>query len=186
MHVAVEALRAAQVPVAVVGDFDVLNDWSVLSRLVESFGADPQVLVADWNIVNSALTSTARTPSVAGMREAVNKAFDSVTEVSVRQLQPVRDALKIESGWDRVKHLGMRGVPNGPPTAACERLIDALARIGVHLIPVGEMEDLLPKVPGHGPAWVSEVLETHAHEAVEADDARNFLCGALSGLFPRS
>lgn len=185
MHVAVEALRASSVPVAVIGDFDVLNDWVVLSRLVIAAGGDPSVLERDWQIMNSALMSNSRTPSVAGMRQAVNDAFDEITEVSPRQLEPVRAALKIENGWDRVKNTGLAGVPKGDPYSSAGRLLANLQAMSIHLIPVGEMEDFVPEIRGHGPAWLSELLEHRLHESASTDGARAFFGGVLEALAPR-
>lgn len=182
MHVAVEALRAARVPVVALGDFDVLNDWSVVSRLVRAAGGDPAELEQDWKVLNSALTSNSRTPSVAGMREAVDTAFSAVTEVTMKALAPVREAMKIENGWDRVKNAGMAGVPKGDQYAAGERLVAALGSLRIHVAPVGEMEDFVPAVGGHGPGWVADVLEQHRHESSDTDGAREFFRKVVGSL----
>lgn len=174
MHVGLEALRAASVPVVALGDFDVLNDWGTLSRLITTAGGNAADLEENWRILNSALTSTSRTPSVAGMQEAVNSAFSEIKEVTPKSLGPVRQALKIESGWDRVKNSGLAGVPKGDPYNAASRLLEALRELRIHLIPVGEMEDFVPAASGHGPAWLAEVLEGRLHEAADGDVAREF------------
>ncbi|QYF74392.1 ATP-dependent endonuclease [Cryobacterium sp. PAMC25264] len=184
MHVAVESLRAASVPVAVVGDFDVLNDWPTLSRLVKSAGGNPLDFEPDWRILSGALTAKARTPSVIGMKEAVAKAFEAVTEVTTKSLAPVREALKIENGWDRVKNTGLTGVPKGDAYLAASRLLDGLGAIHIHLLPVGEMEDLVPMVSGHGPAWLAEVLERRLHEGPDGDSARGFFNEVIQSIAP--
>jgi hypothetical protein len=180
MHIGVEALRAASVPVAVIGDFDVLNDWSLLSRLIEKAGGDPSQFETDWRILSAALTSTSRTPSVAGMKEAVDTAFETVTEITPKALSAVREAMKIENGWDRVKNSGLSGVPKGDSYRSATRILDGLRGLGIHLIPVGEMEDFIPSVGGHGSAWLGEVLEAGLHERSESDAAREFLSEALT------
>ncbi len=182
MHVAAEALRAASVPVAIVGDFDVLNDWPVLSRLITSVGGEPSDFATDWNVLNAALTMGGRTPSVAGMREAVTAAFDSMSEVTSRSLAPVREALKIENGWDRVKRAGLAAVPSGDSFNAAERLLRELSLLGVHLIPAGEMENLVPSVGGHGPSWLADVLEQGLHLSTQGDAARSFFKKVLDSL----
>lgn len=181
MRVAVSALRAASVPVVAIGDFDVLNDWGTLSRLIESAGGDPQDFDQDWRTLNGALVAGARTPSVAGMREAVSKAFDDVSEVTQKSLEPVRQALKIDNGWDRVKNTGLAGVPKGAAYEAAVRLLDALAQYRIFLIPVGEMEDFVPAASGHGPAWLSDVLERRLHVS-DAGGAQKFLERVLASV----
>lgn len=182
MHIAVEALRAASVPVAIVGDFDVLNDWQVLSRLFESAGGEPADIEADWKALNGALTSGSRTPSVAGMKEAVVAAFDELKAITPKGLDTVRAAMRIENGWDRVKNTGLGGTPKGEPYNACVRILSKLADVRIHLIPSGEMEDFVPAVGGHGPSWVSEVLESRLHEAADSDGAREYFRGVLASL----
>ncbi|WP_425839760.1 AAA family ATPase [Microbacterium sp. PA5] len=184
MHVGVEALRAASVPVAVIGDFDVLNEWTTLARLVVKAGGDPSALEADWRVLNSALTSSARTPSVAGMKEAVAAAFESVTEITPKSLAPVREALKVESGWDRVKNAGLSGVPKGEPFGAAVRLLEQLKELHIHLIPVGEMEDFVPEVGNHGPTWLAEVLENSLHTSASGDAARVFFEEVSNSIVP--
>lgn len=182
MHVGLEALRAASVPVRVIGDFDVLNDWSTVSRLVTKAGGDASQFEADWRTLSSAMTAASRTPSVVGMREAVNAAFDRVEVVSVKALAPVREALKIENGWDRVKNTGIAGVPKGDPYGAASRLLNGLADLGIFLVPIGEMEDFAPSISGHGPGWLAGVLEGGVHESSECDPAREFLGAVLSSV----
>jgi energy-coupling factor transporter ATP-binding protein EcfA2 len=174
MHVGVSALRAASVPVAVIGDFDLLNEWATLARLIAAAGGDPAEFEIDWRLLNSALTSASRTPSVAGVREAVSAALADLAEVTSKSLTPVREALKIETGWDRVKNVGLAGVPKGDPFNAAVRLLEGLRAIRVHLIPIGEMEDFVPAVGGHGPAWLADVLDQGLHEGEDTDVARQF------------
>jgi hypothetical protein len=182
MHVGMAALRAASVPVAAIGDFDVLNDWGTLSRLIDSAGGDPAAFEADWKILSAALTADSRTPSVAGMKEAVHAAFEGVSEITTRSLAPVREALKIESGWDRVKNAGLAGVPKGDAYNAAARLIDNLKAIRIHIVPVGEMEDFIPAVGGHGPGWLADLLDKKLHESDSGDSARAFFAAVLASV----
>ncbi|MEF3402241.1 ATP-dependent nuclease [Agromyces sp. CCNWLW203] len=182
LHVGVEALRAASVPVAVIGDFDVLNDWTMLSRLISKAGGTLSEFEADWRVLNSALSSNSRTPSVAGMKEAVITAFETVAEVTTKGLSPVREALKIENGWDRVKNSGLAGLPKGDAYNAAIRLLKRLRNIQIHLVAVGEMEDFVPAAGGHGPAWLAEVLERRLHERSDGDAARDFFKGVVDSI----
>lgn len=182
MHVGVTALRAASVPVAVIGDFDVLNEWATLLRLVKSAGGEASDFEVDWKILNAALTSTNRTPSVVGMKEAVEAAFEGISEITTKALAPVKEALKIETGWDRVKNVGLAGVPAGDAHQAAARILDKLRALRIHLIPHGEMEDFVPSVGGHGPAWLAEVLEKGLHVSAETDRARDFFKSVLESV----
>lgn len=184
MHAAVEALVAASVPVAIIGDFDVLNDWSTLSRIFAAAGGDPTVINRDWTVLNAALTSGERNPSKAGVEKALEDRFAEISGPSLIQkdIDDLRGILKIENGWDRVKKSGKGGVPAGDSYSACVRILDALSARRIHLVPVGEMEDLVPLVGGHGASWVGEVLERKLHEAKDSDGARALMTEVLDSL----
>ncbi len=107
-------------------------------------------------------------------------AVDGLTDVSTKSLRPLRDVLKIETGWDRVKNTGVAGVPKGEPHKAAMRLLEQLATLGIFLVPVGEMEDFVPAIAHHGSMWVSGVLESRLHESAGA--AQDFLSSVLASL----
>nr|WP_222836774.1 AAA family ATPase [Cellulomonas flavigena] len=184
MHAAVEALVAASVPVAVICDFDTLNEWATLRRLFVSAGGDPGLIETDWKILNAALTSGDRNPSKMGVKESLDRSFDAIEEPELtrKNIESLRRVLRIENGWDRVKNSGKSAVPAGDPYRACERIIAALADRRIHLVPVGEMEDLVPAVGGHGAAWVAEVLEQGLHNSPDSDGARVLMRAVLDSL----
>lgn len=184
MHVGVEALRAASVPVAVIGDFDVLNEWSTLSRLVEKAGGVPEEFESDWQILNAALVVDVQKPSKLGLREAVNAEIDAIEHVNAKSLEPVRRLLRVENGWDRAKKSGIAGVPSGDPHNAAMRILDRLRGLQIFLIPAGEMESLIPSIGNHGPAWLAGVLESQRHEGPEGDGARSFFAQVVEAVLP--
>jgi ABC-type cobalamin transport system ATPase subunit len=67
--------------------------------------------------------------------------------------------------WKLVKNHGTEGVPRGEAYSAILRLLQALDAMGVHVIPIGEMEDLDRSIGGqHGSPWVSAALEKGLHK----------------------
>lgn len=158
-----------------------------MSKLVEAAGGDPAPLESDWKVLNAALTGGDRNPSRVGMREAVDRAFDRIDtpDLSRKNIEELRKILKIENGWDRVKNSGVSAVPSGEPYKACGRIIKALAQRRIHLVPVGEMEDLVPAVGGHGAPWVGAVLEGQFHTSTDSDGARELMGRVLDSLSER-
>lgn len=184
LHAAVEALVAVSVPVAVVADFDVLNEWTTVCRLYVAAGGAAEEIEDNWKILNAALTSGERNPSKAGLSEALGETLGAIEgpAVTKRDIEALRGVLKIETGWDRVKNAGLAAVPAGDAYRACERLLEALRNRRIHLVTVGEMEDLVPAVGGHGAAWVAEVLEAKYHETEASDAARAMMRRVLDSL----
>lgn len=187
LYTAVNALRAASVPVSVIADFDLINDWSTLSRIFTAAGGDSDSIKRDWGIVDAALRENDRNPTIEGFRSALNRELDAIdsdppTPADVRRL---REALRVENGWDRAKRSGYAAIPNGEPRAACDRLTSAMAEAGIHIVPVGEMESLVPTVGRHGTAWLTEVLSQNLHVTSDSDQAREFVGSVVAALLKR-
>lgn len=184
LHAAVEALIAVSIPVAVIADFDLLNEWQTVSRLLTAAGGDPESVEDDWKILNAALTSGERNPTKAGIKTALDESLDAIDgpAVTKKDIETLRGVLKIENGWDRVKKTGLAAVPSGDAYRACERVLGALRQYRIHLVHVGEIEDLVPAVGGHGAAWVAEVLEGKLHETSASDQARVLMGAVLKSL----
>ena len=178
MSSVVDALRAVSVPVIVVADFDVLRNPTDVERIVCSLGGDFAKYEADLKRVGSALTSDEKPLRKLTLKDELNRQLDALpNEVLSRQeVESVRALMKAESGWDKAKRSGLQAVPQGDAYRACERLLAGLREIGLCVVPVGELERFAPSVAGHGPSWVSAVLEQKLHES-PGHDAVEFVKG---------
>lgn len=54
-------------------------------------------------------------------------------------------------------------------------MCEKLAKCGLFVVPVGELEGFARSVGGHGPKWVNSVLEKNLATDNELEDARAFL-----------
>jgi hypothetical protein len=170
------ALRAVSVPVIVVADFDVLREPEDVRRIVSSLGGDFGEFEADISAVSAALNSDVKPLRKVTLRDELAQRIDAIESeiLTPRQADSLRALLKAESGWDKAKRAGKSAVPQGPAYEACERLLTGLKSLGVMVVPVGELERFAPGIPGHGPGWVTEVLEQKLHQAPGAE-ARAFV-----------
>lgn len=97
-----------------------------------------------------------------GMVESVAGTWtDDMGADYVAMVAPIQE----RSLWDQVKNQGMAAVPPGEPNAAAQRLMSALTTIGVHVVPVGEMEGFDRSQSLHGAAWVSTAIERGVHKS---------------------
>ncbi len=190
MSSVVDALAAVKVPVVVVCDFDLLRDVDHVKRLLTSIGgAFEGSIQRDLAVLHAALKSDSKPLRKASLKDAFIASLDSaVNEVlTARDIENLRAITRAETGWDKVKRSGTAAVPQGDAFAATERLLAALAKSGILVVPVGELEGFARTVPGHGPAWVSAVLEQGLHKA-PSGEALDFThrikdtCVALSAL----
>jgi hypothetical protein len=89
--------------------------------------------------------------------------------------EPVQQA----SLWPLVKAAGLAAVPAGPPHVAVSGLLEKLRRIGLHVVPVGEMEGFDRAQSAHGASWVSQAIETGIHTSTEVVEFVDPLLNAL-------
>jgi hypothetical protein len=179
LKVAVEALRAVAVPTAVIADFDILKDENVLRPLLEALGGSWLVFERDWRIVKSSLDTGGQAPSVAYVKEETNKLLDAVTTPTLSRDDEakLRVLLRSSSAWDAAKRGGVSSLPQGDVSNAGERLITSLKTVGLFIVRVGELERWVPEIGGHGPAWVTGVLEHGKHTDKSNSAPREFVRG---------
>jgi hypothetical protein len=165
MATVVNALRALNVPVALVADFDVLNAEQPLRGIIEALGGDWNHYLADFNVLTAAINALSSVPQKATLRDGVDAVLGTMPEgpVSKKDVERLRGVIRGSSGWDQVKRSGVDGVPQGSPSVACRQLLRALAEIGLFVVEAGEVERFVPTVAHKGPEWVIEVLEQGLH-----------------------
>jgi hypothetical protein len=164
---AIAALRAIDVDVKVIADFDVLSREALLKQIVEALNGNWSAVEREWRIVHSAVEQLTSTPSMVAVRESMEAALNAITDATLTKdaAKKLRQVAKLEDGWARAKRGGIAVLPQGDATVAAGQLLAALEGFGLHVVSVGELERWAPTVEGHGPAWVAAALEAHVHDA---------------------
>jgi hypothetical protein len=185
MPTVIDALRAVDVPVRAVADFDVLRDEQPLRHIVESLGGDWATVKPDWQVLKSALDSSTRKLSTAYLKEQMGNLLDEIENDNPtdEEERKIKALLKERSGgWAEAKEYGERGVPPGDAAARLTTLLAYLREVGLFVVPEGELEGFARGVPGHGPRWVNGVLERGLHADGSLTGARD-LVDAVTGSF---
>ncbi|HEV2027755.1 MAG TPA: AAA family ATPase, partial [Candidatus Dormibacteraeota bacterium] len=177
LRMAVSALRAVGVPVAVIADFDLLQDRNVLQPLIEIMGGVWSEFEKSWAIVKSGVESLANNPSTSYVRETVLK---NLASIGSDRLQPkdeeiLKQSFKTESGWAAAKRTGLSGLPAGDSSAAGISLLDRLGTIGIFVVPIGELERFVPQIGNKGPQWISDVHAAGLHVQAATGEAGPFV-----------
>ena len=159
-----EAMRALGVPVDIIADIDVLNDISVLKKVIEALGGPWPEIVAEATPLKTAIEQHKPWLSSAevakGVREVLEKAPTSGE--FPKGLKAEVDAIfRKASPWDAVKDAGAAAIPPGQATIQYNRLSERCRSCGLWIVPVGELENFCKAVGGHGPRWIQQVLETY-------------------------
>jgi hypothetical protein len=163
---AISALRAVRVDVQVIADFDVLADQALLRRIIEKLDGDWELFVGDWGVVNADVGNLREAPLRTVVKGEIEKVLGEIEgdRLTAADAEKLRSLAKVDSGWSQVKEGGLVRVPSGNATAAAERLVANLANIGLHVVPVGELEYWSSDLPGKSTKWVAAALEARIHE----------------------
>jgi hypothetical protein len=170
---AVRAVVQFGLHVGVIADLDMLADSVMLADLVKALGGSWATFEQDHRIVASNVGSLGRAPETGDLRAQLDgllgsnpRKLDAATANKARRLFTVR------SGWEEIKLGGVARLPAGDTALAAERLLANLAELGLFLVPVGELERWVTVEGGHGPEWVSRVLEGNKHLPLRSDLAQ--------------
>jgi hypothetical protein len=104
--------------------------------------------------------------SVSGIGE-----FPKSTERNIKRI------FRSVSPWDNVKQAGKSALSTGPVSINYNHLEDKCSKIGLWIVPVGELEGFCKTMQAsHGPAFVEKILEERDLENdAELRSAREFM-----------
>jgi hypothetical protein len=159
-----EALRALDVDVDVIADFDLLNDEFVLARLVKALGGNWDEVRAKAHPLRVAIEQHKPWLNASEVAKGIREILDNAPAEGEfpRNLRGGIDAIfRKASPWDAIKAAGRAAVPAGQPSNHYEQLQAFCNGFGLWIVPVGELEGFCKLEGGHGPAWVQHVMENH-------------------------
>jgi len=178
----VRPLRALDVPVRAVTDFDILNNEHPLDKLVEAAGGDWTGLRSRWNSVKKAVDAIKPQLASSDVKRDLDAILAEVTApVFPKEAKKrIEEVLKQTSSWALAKKSGKAFIPSGTPTQEYEHLEREMRRLGLFVVEVGELERFYPAIGGHGPAWVNEVLTKDLAVDPGLHTAREFVKALLT------
>lgn len=164
---AIRAMAAIGVATRVVADMDVLSEGGLLRRIVEALGGDWSSIERDWEVTRSAVQQLGSAPPLLAVKDEMRTVLNDLEgpKLTPEMAQTLREVVTIEDGWARAKRSGISALPQGDASKSGERLFETLKDIGLHVVPVGELERWATDVPRHGPRWVAGALEAEVHES---------------------
>lgn len=149
---------------AIVADIDILNDVTLLKRLVTAVNGNWQLIEAPIRLVLNEISTRANYPTAKALKDAIpglSSRLDT-DRISDAEADRLKDALKRDSGWKSIKATGVRSL-RGEPLAALEQVLEHLLGLGIFVVPIGELESWEPAIAGHGPSFVRGFLEAGHH-----------------------
>lgn len=165
-------LRAIGVPVKAVYDFDLISVKSDFKNAVEAFGGDWEDISIYWNRIFAAIDS-GPSPTIEGIKEEIRGILDRSKDDKLPKKE-IDEAIRRKSPWARVKSDGINGLPRGELRDDAAQLLQMLERVGIYLVPGGETESFCPSIGGHGPSFVTKVLNEVPLDDDRLDELRKF------------
>lgn len=166
-------LKALGVEFRIVADLDFLNQADLVKKVYEICGGTWTDIERRYNVVKSGVDSLDKKYTVADLKKTVAAFLDGKndkTEISKSELETFKGTLKYPKGWDRVKKDGISAIPGGDATKAFHTVDEALRQKGIFMPHVGELENFIKTIGGHGPGWVQQAIE--AYPTLSDDDKR--------------
>jgi len=171
---AVRAVTQFGVRTGVIADLDLLADSDLLADLIGALRGHWTAYEKDYKIVSSAVADLAVSPEVSSVREQLHRLLDGKGgRLDAATAKAAKRLLGVRSGWQEIKLGGLARLPAGDASRAARSLLDGIAGLGLFLVPVGELERWVTVIGGHGPEWLSKVLEGNRHLPL-TEDLKNF------------
>lgn len=178
-----ERLRAMGMRVFAIADLDVLDDKSLLNRLVDSLGGDWAAVEVDYVHATEQFRQTSKNLTKAEALTLVSPYLQSGPSAPFTgdDAKRVKELLRVENPWNALKHYGMSAFRQ--QKEAANRLIDNLDSFGLIAVKVGELERFTSSDISKGSQWLGAALEEGVHRMPDSQDhARRVLSVARPDL----
>ena len=181
MPLVANALKTLGVDFRIIPDIDILNDSNLTKLLYEICGGQWPTIEKRYNVIAAGAKSLDKPTLLKEQRERIEETIsefenDGIQYLNKKQLDKLKKTIFEHKGWSMIKKSGIRVLPNGDPQEAIEDLNTALKQVGIHLPLVGELENFIPTVGGHGPSWVEDVINKYPHlNNAVYEDVRQFI-----------
>lgn len=168
----VKALKALDVPVAAVVDFDALCSTGQLRGIVEALGGTWASYDADYRIVKASVDALGKVApdnlkqNLLALAESIDTKAEEIHPKVISQL---RNLTKTSVGNARAKEAGV-GVLGREAKASADRLLRAFADLGLFVVSNGELESFVTQESAEKNAWVAAVLEKYGAALKVADE----------------
>ena len=172
-------LVALDVEVDAIADIDLLRDSNELKATVEALKGDWSAVEPMSRAIKTAVEKRRLGLNASEVRDEILGILErtpSEGDFPKRLRNEIQSIFRKASSWDVVKMGGENALPSGEGIRKFQELRKLCGRMGLWIVPVGEMERFCKSIGGHGPRWVRQVLEErNLANAPELESARKFV-----------
>jgi ABC-type transport system involved in cytochrome c biogenesis ATPase subunit len=153
--------RKLEVATAVIADLDVLQNRAEVEKLVAVLGSSVAELEPEYSRTVAALGDLKGLKSAEELAQLLGHARDRIVceqRVAPEIRAEVGKALDQVRDWSTAKRFGIRKL-RGEAHTLCVDLLTKCRRIGLHIVPVGELESWWLEGPAEKSRWFAEAME---------------------------
>ena len=159
----VKTLTELDVPVDVIVDIDILRSADVFEDITKSLGGNWVDIQPMVKAIRSSIDDNKSWSNAGAIKKEIQRELEDIEskgEFPKETRVAINIILKKGSPWFTVKAAGEAAIPKGQATQHFHNLKSSCKKMGLWIVPVGELEGFCRSVGGHGPRWVQQVIET--------------------------
>jgi hypothetical protein len=159
----VSALKSLNVQVKAIVDIDVFKEEITFEKLVSSFNINYETEIkSKYHCIESNLSNEKSEIERKNIEKLLKKISENTSKnLTNDEIKDIEKSIKKESKWEKLKKYGTSGTIKGDAVIAFKTLNEILEDNGIFIVSVGEIENFITEVGGHGPEWVDKVLEKY-------------------------
>ena len=159
----VKTLTDLDVPVDIIADIDILQSVDVFEAVTKSLGGDWATIQPMVKAIRSSIDDRKPWSSAGAIKREIQRELEDIElkgEFPKERRVAIKEILKKDSPWFAVKAAGEAAIPKGQVMQHFQNLKTSCKKMGLWIVPVGELEGFCRSVGGHGPRWVQQVIES--------------------------
>lgn len=172
-HKVIKVLKQLKVNYRAILDLDVLNNKNTLKNIYEASGGLWHEIDKDYRILNNQIQTKYTKKSLS--KKTLQQFIDNIEtdSISNKNIENIKKLLNNVSSWDNIKKYGINAIPSGDARKSYNSIKENLLTKKIHLVEVGELENFIRQVGGHGTLWVTEVIENYSDDSSYNIDINN-------------
>ena len=177
-----KAYTALSVKTAVIADLDLLRNADEFFAVYENLGGSRPGIDSSYRVTASALGAQGPILSLSQFLSKTRMVLETIEnekQLAVAHRRKIQELLDSAGDWSDAKRYGTDKLQGSNNTAATA-LLEACARVGLFLVPKGELESWWRAGPSDKREWVSAALEQISRDPAPFDQCEQFMrkvCG---------
>ena len=159
----VKTLTELDVPVDVIADIDILRSEDVFEDITKSLGGNWVEIQPMVKAIRTSIDKHKPWSNAGEIKRDIHKELEDIElkgEFPKETRVAISEILKKGSPWFTIKEVGEAAIPKGQVMQHFQNLKSSCKKMGLWIVPVGELEGFCRSVGGHGPRWVQQVIES--------------------------